>query len=456
MASTFRSLIRGINDNDNDIGSISLSISRFKNSIKADPAISLIIVSLGILLTASSGSWDITNHLLNRPETFFSPPHAGLYSGVVLVLFGSLMAFRHYRHNNSKRSDDDDDNNRKSLPTYLRLVLVGVVMLILAGPFDFAWHTAFGLDGLLSPPHAVLTLGMVLCSIGAFLGLISKNNCYSSSISRMKTKINRETMNNGDGYSTVELENTNTSSNDTTIYNKRSPLLIIISITAIWITISGIIYMTSLPFSDTDYFKFNPNPILGGLIATLCFPFLVSFILFTSWEITKKFGVLSATGMVFIFINLVTTILPNEDLVFTIPFYLINVIPIVVVDLLLSLLNMRLSQSPSSLSKVSHSQTRKWIMNVVTGVVLGLTFFMLYFPLLTHTYNEVSINTQPVWPNVTASIYFEMINEMYPLLIVSSIATGILGVMISSKLFGHPLNDIHRRTKYIHFRINDS
>ena len=449
MANTFRSLIRGMKDNDNDNGSISLSISRFKNSSKADPAISLIIVSLGILLTASSGSWDITNHLLNRPETFFSPPHAGLYSGVVLVLIGSLMAFRHNRHNNSKMSDDDDDD-RKSLPTYLRLVLVGVVMLILAGPLDFAWHTAFGLDGLLSPPHAVLTIGMVLCSIGAFLGLISKNNCYSSS-GKMKTKINIETMNNRDSYSTVELENTSTG----TIYNKRSPLFIIISITAIWITISGIIYMTSLPFSDTDYFKFNPNPILGGLIATLCFPFLVSFILFTSWEITKKFGVLSATGMVFIFINLVTTILPNEDLVFTIPFYLINMIPIVVVDLLLSLLNMRLSQSPSSLSKVSHSQTGKSIMNVVTGVVLGLTFFMLYFPLLAHTYNEVSNNTQPVWPNVTASIYFEMINEMYTLLIVSSIATGILGVMISSKLFGHPLHDTHRRTKCIHFRIND-
>ena len=59
-------------------------------------------------------------------------------------------------------------------------------MLISAGPLDFAWHTAFGLDGLLSPPHAVLTMGMVLCSIGAFLGLISKNNSYN----KMGTKTN--------------------------------------------------------------------------------------------------------------------------------------------------------------------------------------------------------------------------------------------------------------------------
>jgi hypothetical protein len=442
MANTFRSLF-GREDNN---AFISLLISRFKNSIETDPAIPLIIVSLGILLTASSGSWDITNHLLNRPETFFSPPHAGLYSGVVLVLFGSLMTYRYHRHRSkiSDNYDNNNNNNRKPLPTYLRLVLIGVVMLISAGPLDFAWHTAFGLDGLLSPPHAVLTMGMVLCSIGSFLGLISRNTYYG----RMGTKTNIERMDNEDSYSVVELKNT--SSNDTTTRHKRSSLYIIVSITAIWITVSGIIHMVSLPFSDTDFFKFNPNPILAGLIATLCFPFLVSFVLFTSWEITKKFGVLSVTGMIFIFINLVTTILPNENLVPTIPFYLINVIPIVVIDVLLSLLSLGISSSSSSLSlslSISLSQTRKKIVNVVAGIVLGVTFFMLYFPLITHTYNEVSIDPQQVWPSVTASIYFEMIDEMYPLLVISSMAAGILGVVISSKLTGQALRDIHGRTK---------
>src|SRR5918996_3679011 len=425
-------------DDDDDTVFISLSLSSFKNRIEADPVIPLIMVSLGILLTASSGSWDITNHLLNRPETFFSPPHAGLYSGVVLVLFGSLMTY-HYHWRSSKISDNN--NIRKHLPTYLRLVLIGVVMLISAGPLDFAWHTAFGLDGLLSPPHAVLTIGMVLCSIGAFLGLTSKNNYYG----RMRTETDVERMEKEDSYSMTKMRNGR--SNDTTIHYKGFSLYIIVSITAIWITVSGIIHMVSLPFSDTDFFKFNPNPILAGLIATLCFPFLVSFVLFTSWEITKKFGVLTATGMIFILINLVTTILPNENLVSTIPFYLLNVIPIIVVDLLLSLLNLGLSSSSSSSSPISLSQTRKRIMKVLSGVVLGLMFFMLYFPLITHTYNEVSINPQPVWPNVTASIYFEMIDEMYPLLVVSSIATGILGVVVSSKLIGQPLHDIHGKTK---------
>jgi len=430
VANAFRSLF-GRDDNNNTF--IALSLSHLKNSIKTDPAIPLLIISLGILLTASSGSWDITNHLLNRPETFFSPPHAGLYSGVVLVLFGSLMTYRYHRHS-SKISDII--KSKKSLPTYLRLVIVGIVMLISAGPLDFAWHTAFGLDGLLSPPHAVLTMGMVLCSIGAFLGLITKNNYYPG---RMRTKTNMKTMTNDDNYFIVGMKNR--SRNDTTACTKRSLLYIIIAITAIWITVSGIIHMVSLPFSDTDFFKFNPNPLLAGLIATLCFPFLVSFILFTSWEITKKFGMLSASGMVFIFINLVTTILPNENLVPMIPFYLLNVIPIILIDVSLSLPALGIS------SPILLSQTRKKIVKMLAGIVLGLTFFMLYFPLITHTYNEVSINPQPVWPSVTASIYFEIIDEMFPLLVVSSIAAGILGVVVSSKLTALALHDIHGMTK---------
>src|SRR5215510_776711 len=142
MANTFRSLF-GREDN---YASISLSIRHFRNRFETDPSIPLIVISLGILLTASSGSWDITNHLLNRPETFFSPPHAGLYSGVVLVLFGALMTYRYCRRGNKI----SDNNIRRSLPTYLRLILIGIVMLFSAGPLDFAWHTAFGLDGLLS------------------------------------------------------------------------------------------------------------------------------------------------------------------------------------------------------------------------------------------------------------------------------------------------------------------
>ena len=51
------------------------------------------LVSIGILLAGAAGSWDITNHLLNKPETFFAPPHAVLYSGVAIAVAGAAMLF---------------------------------------------------------------------------------------------------------------------------------------------------------------------------------------------------------------------------------------------------------------------------------------------------------------------------------------------------------------------------
>jgi hypothetical protein len=408
MANSFRSLFHS----DGNNAFVFFSISHLKNRIKTDPAIPLIIVSLGILLTASSGSWDITNHLLNRPETFFSPPHSGLYSGVVLALFGSLIACRYHRYNSNKISNI---KNKKSMPIYVQLILTGIIMLVSAGPLDFAWHSAFGLDGLLSPPHVVLTIGMALCSIGAFLGLISSSiRIYNYGIS-----------NNDRSHAIIRNRN---NSNKITRNKNRSPLYIVIAITAVWITVSGIIHMVSLPFSDTDFFKFNPNPVLATLIATLAFPFLVSFILFTSLRITKRFGVLSIVGIIFVIINLVTTMLANKNLVSTIPFYFLNVIPIIVIDVLLSLTMTEMSP-PLLLS-----QTRRKIISMLSGIVLGLTFFMLYYPLITHTYNEVSANPQPVWPSVTATVYFAMIDEVYPLLVVPSMTMGMLGIIVSSKL----------------------
>src|ERR1041385_2922626 len=79
-----------------------------------------LIISFGVILAASSGSWDITNHLLNRPETFFSPPHAGLYAGVALVVFALIRILRYYRYSSymaQKRHSSLDTDNNVSIAT---------------------------------------------------------------------------------------------------------------------------------------------------------------------------------------------------------------------------------------------------------------------------------------------------------------------------------------------------
>jgi hypothetical protein len=466
-------------------------MTNFEKNIKMKPVIGFLLVSLGVLLTAIAGSWDITNHLLNKPETFFSPPHSALYTGVAIVIIGSIITYRyhifninnkkasnqHYYNNNSNSNNKTNlysiiINKLRDLPLSVKLVLIGVIMLVSAGPFDFAWHSAFGLDGLLSPPHSVLTAGMALSSIGALLGIIvscNKVTNYNYNNSRNKKKRNEldsYTMNNSPpSFSSYSYSSSPSSSNSTNADDSVShaivatipPIFIVIGILPVWITISGIVDMASLPFSDTQYFNFNPDPTLGAIIATLCFPFVVSFMLFSSFKlssnnhginiaeaaerrrrtittttttkVTKQrkmtLGILSITGAGFIVINLATAILPNEYLIPTIPFYLLNIIPIIAMDALLS----KFSRSHNN------SNNNKEIANYIAGAILGLIFFMLYYPLITHTYNEALPNPQPVWPSLTSLIYFNMIGQLFPLIIVPAIIAGILGVIVSSKVF---------------------
>lgn len=411
--------------NSNNITSTIQLMLHFNEKAQRNPITGYILVSLGVLLSASSGSWDITNHLLNKPETFFSPPHAGLYMGVAIVLSGSIMMLsRYYRSYSNISNNNHYINKLIDLPLPMKLVTIGVIMLVSAGPFDFAWHSAFGLDGLLSPSHSVLTIGMAVSSIGALLGMLSRNNDQNNDDDNNKSrKFNPSITTSSSCSSSAIADSTNNDDNNTS--HAISLILIIIGIIPVWITVSGLIHMASLPFSDTEHFNFNPDPTLAAIIATLAFPFIVSFMLFSSFQLSvrskrtkRMFGILSITGIVFIIINLTTAILPNEYLVPTIPFYILNIIPIVAVDILLS--------------KLSTPKTK--IVNYVAGAVIGSIFFTLYYPLITHTYNEVLSNSQTVWPSLTSSIYFKMIDKIYPLMVIPAAVIGIVATIVSSKL----------------------
>jgi hypothetical protein len=363
-----------------------------------------ILVSIGILLAESAGSWDITNHLLNKPETFFSPPHIILYSGITLALIGATIMFLHWRSYSTYISTQKGEKNLE-LDLSIKLVISGTCMLILAGPLDFFWHLAFGLDGLLSPPHLTLTIGMLAGSIGALIGIRSYIVINNSN--------NQEKRLNND------IDNFKN--------NERIPIslyttVIIIGILPIWMSSSGLIYMFSLPFSETKYYNFNLEPTTAAIIASVSLPFLISFILVSLFklmiEVGNKngtFGAISVIGSIFIIITIVTMMIPNKSLISTIPFYVLNIIPIIIADIFLSKLPL------------------KRVFIYTSGGILGSSFFMLYYPMITYIYNEV-LSNQPVWPSLTAPIYLEMITQIYPLLVLPAVGMGILGTIVSSRL----------------------
>jgi hypothetical protein len=347
------------------------------------------LVSVGIFVSATGGSWDITNHLLNRPETFFSPPHALLYSGVGIAIFGSVIAYKASRSVSSFES---------MLNLSAKLIFVGISMLIVAGPIDFAWHSSFGLDGLLSPPHIVLLSGMIVSSVGAMMGFVF--------------------------YVAVEKTYIDKSRVNTTHFTKlrtrqlRAPMIlsIVIGFLPIWMTLSGLISMFSLPFSKTQYFNFNPDPLAAAILASVAYPFIISFVLCSSFFLVKKFGVLSIIGACYLTINVITVIMPNESLIPTIPFYVLNMLPILASDILLSFSNDKLYSV------------------LLPGAILASCFFMIQYPLITHVYNEVFTKEAFVWPSLTSSIYFGMITKIYPYLIAPALGMGIVGATIARKV----------------------
>ncbi|MDP3780830.1 MAG: hypothetical protein Q8Q69_06575, partial [Nitrosopumilaceae archaeon] len=178
---------------------------------------STILVSLGVLTVTIGGSWDVTNHLLNRPETFFSPPHAILYAGVAIALASTVIKFSSWKN----LSDETKSQHAKQV----KLAILGIAVLVGAGPFDFFWHSNFGLDGLLSPPHLLLIFGMMLFSTASMTSIVRYSN--------KKLILNSYTL---------------------------FHFLIIIGLLAVLLSTSGLFYSLSLPFSDTAHFKFNPDP----------------------------------------------------------------------------------------------------------------------------------------------------------------------------------------------------
>lgn len=359
-----------------------ISQSRFlsKNSAKRIFLLSNLVISFGILLVTVGGGWDITNHLLNKPESFFSLPHALLYSGVAIALFATIMMFISWNNISS------DQKSKYRFP--IKLGLIGIFVLIIAGPIDFVWHSNFGLDGLLSPPHQTLLSGMFLCSVASMISILR----YGASHKRKTYSIHL--------------------------------FLVVLAILPVWMVSTGFLYSFSLPFSNTEFFDFNPEIYFAVIFATVSMPFLTSVILVLSSKLSNyKFGILSITGILLLIINTANSIVPNPALIDTIPFYLLTIIPFVVADVILA-----------------SSQRRTAIYGA--GAILGSTFYFLYFPLITHAYNEV-IYSRIVSGSVTSQVYFEIMPVVFPIVIAPAIILGIFGTIFASKVLQkiHPKNE---------------
>ena len=120
----------------------------------------VVVLCTWLMTGAYLDSW--AHRHLARLETFFTPWHAVLYSGMFAILiFLALTALR-----NQARGHRPD----QVLPAGYALSLLGCVLFGIGGVIDMFWHLRFGIEvslaALISPPHLLLMLALGLIVTG--------------------------------------------------------------------------------------------------------------------------------------------------------------------------------------------------------------------------------------------------------------------------------------------------
>lgn len=349
----------------------------------------LIIVSItgtiGSILQIGGANWDVVSHLLSIPDTFFTPSHLVLYSGVGLFLLSSLLIltllikFKGF--------------HMTGLALPFKLVVVGSMLSVIAGPSDFLWHQNFGVDGFLSPTHLTIASGMLINSIGIVMGLFR--------ISEVPLSRNQKHI---------------------------IQIMLIPGIIALWLTSISFVYMLSLPISDGERFNFNLPSIAESVIALISLPLVNSVIFAVALRKFDRFGPASLIGSGVVIITSVTNILPSPQLSYFLPYYLLTIIPLLVADLMVNkkILGNKykiLSFNPSIL---------------IAGAISGSLFYIMGYPLLPLSLannlfpiNLSAINFETlidVLPSFDGSFSF-----VFPLSLIIGALIGLMGSSIVTR-----------------------
>jgi hypothetical protein len=338
------------------------------------------LVALGVALQVGAANWDIIWHGVVNVESFFTPPHTVLYTGVGLSLIatvaGIVISIKH-------KSSLKNSALFHKIPRPLKLIALGCLVELFSGQFDNWWHTNFGFDGLLSPPHLMLISGMLLSIIGALIGTHLFECCR-------KFKIMSEMICYG----------------------------------ILWLIAINFVFMFTLPFSEGQYFDFNPSPT-AALILGSTLPSIFTAIIFYSLQNLKfplRMTVVTATLMA---IQSSATITSNNYFVGLLPLYLLNILIPITLDVISIF-----TQSNYKVSVKSNKDHKR----IIFSVAISFFFVTFYFPWSVNmfksffgidlvTFESVLIFEQLLWKFIV------------PILMPVSFMSAFLGLLIWKKLY---------------------
>ena len=122
--------------------------------------------------------WDISWHKSIGRDSFLTPPHVLVYLSGILAGFSCgyvILATTFGRDPDTRAAAVKMWGFRGPLGAFL--CAWGGIAMIASAPFDNWWHGAYGLDvKVLSPPHIVLTFGLIAIRFGTLLFILGQLN----------------------------------------------------------------------------------------------------------------------------------------------------------------------------------------------------------------------------------------------------------------------------------------
>ena len=426
-------------------------------------------VSIGIALQIGAANWDIIWHGITDVESFLTPPHTVLYSGVALTIGSIFIGIIQYATLRGTKREKEKENRQQSqvdksseltttkqslskalegvrqslssssslltsfhsliqsllkIPYPIKLVAIGTIIEIFSGGFDSWWHYNFGFDGLLSPPHLMLTIGMLTAVYGALIGI----------------------------YKLLQNNNNNNNNNN----NSKSTLLkisFIVTYAVAWIVSVNTIFMFSLPYSKGQYFDFNPNPFAAIFIASVAIPFVSGMLFYSATKTLRDVHFrLTFITLTFMIIHSTATIVSNNHFAILYPLYLLNIIPALAADILISSKrNQHYEKEKSTTLERKQPRNMHFLLEgqrarassllgnqrlvIFSSAIVPIFFITLFFPWSVNTYKaffgidmntfeSIAIFNQLLWPFII------------PFVIPVSVLMSTLGSYIMSRILG--------------------
>jgi hypothetical protein len=342
----------------------------------------LILATVGVFIQTEGASWDVMSHLLRRPETFFTPSHTMLYTGVGLLTIAATISVYLLRKNGK-------EIRIESFSTALKLLIIGSAVSLVAGPSDYLWHQTFGVDGLLSPTHLTLVTGMLINSIAVVLGLA--RIIVHLPIVRQRILVKAA---------------------------------MVPAFAAMWLTMIWYVYMFALPLSDGQHFNFNLNPIHEIIISIIALPTIGSVIFVTASRTIGGFGSATAVTALLLVMNSFANIMPSSQLMPFISWYLMLIVPAVLADLIINM-SVILRKSKNMLNADDR-------LAMISGAIIGSIFYMIGYPMLPITFAEPLSYTFHSMNDISVN-FVRTLPFVFIFTAIPAVAMGIIGSIISVK-----------------------